>query len=94
MKYRKKGIKREHSIIEDFEKDLQALVEQGLAKSIIPGRIYTSPKSQKGNKIITYQYNTETGAKILLKKGSTLQEAFVITKKREELREYILKNYR
>ncbi len=94
MKYRKKGIKREHSIIEDFEKDLQALVEKGLAKSIIPGRIYTSPKAQKGNKIITYQYDTETGAKILLKKGSTVQEAFAITEKREELKKYILKNYK
>ncbi len=93
MKYRKKGIKREHSIIEDFEKDLQALVKEGLAKSIIPGRIYTSPKAQKGSKIITYQYDTETGAKILLKKGSTVQEAFVITEKRKELKEYILKNY-
>jgi hypothetical protein len=90
MKYRKKGVKREHSIIEDFEKDLQALVEMGLAKSIIPGRIYTSPKARKGDKIIKYQYDTESGAKLLLKKGSTVQEAFVITDKRQELRAYLL----
>jgi hypothetical protein len=90
MKYRKKGVKREHSIIEDFEKDLQALVEMGFAKSVIPGRIYTSPKAQKGDKIIKYQYDTETGAKLLLKKGSTVQEAFVITDKRQELRAYLL----
>jgi hypothetical protein len=89
MKYRKKGVKREHSIIEDFEKDLQALVEMGLAKSVIPGRIYTSPKVQKGDKVIKYQYDTETGAKLLLKKGSTVQEAFVITDKRQELRAYL-----
>lgn len=89
MKFRKKGVKREHSIIEDFEKDLQALVEMGLAKSIIPGRIYTNPKAQKGDKIIKYQYDTETGAKLLLKKGSTVQEAFVITEKRQQLKAYL-----
>lgn len=93
MKYRKKGIKREHSIIEDFEKDLQTLVEEGLIKSAIPGRIYTSPKSQAGKKVITYQYDTETGAKLLMKKGSTVQEVFVITDKREELKKFINSKY-
>ena len=93
MKYRKKGIKREHSIIEDFEKDLQTLVEEGLVKSIIPGRIYTSPKAQSGKKIITYQYDTDTGSKLLMKKGSTVQEVFVVTNKREELKEYIKRTY-
>ncbi|ACN99645.1 DUF2103 domain-containing protein [Sulfurihydrogenibium azorense] len=93
MKYRKKGIKREHSIIEDFEKDLQTLVEEGLIKSAIPGRIYTSPKAQSGKKIITYQYDTETGAKLLMKKGSTVQEVFVITERRQELKEYLKINY-
>lgn len=93
MKYRKKGIKREHSIIEDFEKDLQTLVEEGLIKSAIPGRIYTSPKAQSGKKVITYQYDTESGAKLLIKKGSTVQEVFVITDKREELKEYVKTKY-
>lgn len=35
MRYRKKGIKREHSIIEDFDKDLELLVEKGLVDSVI-----------------------------------------------------------
>ncbi|MGB9766262.1 MAG: DUF2103 domain-containing protein [Sulfurihydrogenibium sp.] len=94
MKYRKKGIKREHSIIEDFEKDLQTLVEEGLVKSIIPGRIYTSPKAQSGRKVITYQYDTETGAKLLMKKGSTVQEVFVITQRREDLKNFLESYYR
>jgi len=39
MKYRKKGIKREHHIIEDGEELLEDLIKKKLVKSIIPGRI-------------------------------------------------------
>lgn len=93
MKYRKKGVKKEHSIIEDFEKDLETLVEAELVKSVIPGRIYTSPKAQSGSKKITYQYDTQAGAKLLLKKGSTVQEVFVITERREELKIYLEREF-
>ncbi len=94
MKYRKKGIKREHHIIEGFDELLEELVKLGLVKSIIPGRITTTPKGVGGKHRITYQYDTEAGAKLLLKKGSTVQEAFVITDKREELRQYLKKRYK
>lgn len=93
MKYRKKGIKREHSIIEDFDKDLELLVEKGLVDSVIPGRIYTSPKAQHGKKKISYQYDTQTGAKLLLKKGSTVQEVFVVCKDRDSLKQYLITTY-
>ena len=93
MKYRKKGIKKEHHIIEDGEKELEKLIKEGLVKSIIPGRIKTTPKGRPGKVRLTYQYDTEAGAKLLLKKGSTVQEVFVITDKREQLREYIRQNY-
>ncbi|MEZ0323348.1 MAG: DUF2103 domain-containing protein [Hydrogenothermaceae bacterium] len=93
MKYRKKGVKREHSIIEDFDKDLETLVEMDLVKSVIPGRIYTSPKAQSGSKKITYQYDTQAGVKLLLKKGSTVQEVFVITNRREDLKTYLDKEF-
>ncbi len=94
MKYRKKGIKKEHHIIEDGEEALEELVKKGLVKSIIPGRIKTTPKGRPGKVRLTYQYDTEAGAKLLLKKGSTVQEVFVITDKREELREFIQANYK
>ncbi len=93
MKYRKKGIKKEHHIIEDGEKLLQQLVKNHLVKSIIPGRIKTTPKGRPGKVRLTYQYDTEAGAKLLLKKGSTVQEVFVITDKREELKNYIKQNF-
>lgn len=93
MKYRKRGVKREHSIIEDFEKDLEHLVQLGLVDSVIPGRIYTSPKAQSGEKRVSYQYDTQTGAKLLLKKGSTVQEVFVVCKDRRGLKEYLLRTY-
>jgi len=89
MKYRKKGIKKEHHIIEDGEKVLRTLIKEGLVDSIIPGRIKTTPKGRPGKIRLTYQYDTESGAKLLLKKGSTVQEVFVITNKRNELKEYL-----
>ncbi len=93
MKYRKKGIKKEHHIIEDGEKVLERLVKENLVKAIIPGRIKTTPKGRPGKVRITYQYDTQSGAKLLLKKGSTVQEVFVITNKRDQLKEYIKENF-
>ena len=94
MKYRKKGIKREHHIIEDGEKVLEELVKEHLVKSIIPGRIKTTPKGKTGKVRLTFQYKTNSGAKLLLKKGSTVQEIFVITDKIEELKEYVDTNFK
>ncbi|RMD46526.1 MAG: hypothetical protein D6834_02300 [Aquificota bacterium] len=91
MKYRKKGIKKEHHIIEDGEKVLTILIKEGLVDSIIPGRIKTTPKGRPGKVRLTYQYDTKSGAKLLLKKGSTVQEIFVITENREKLKEYLNK---
>ena len=94
MKYRKKGIKKEHHIIEDGEELLEDLVKKGLVKSIIPGRIKTTPKGQPGNPRLTFQYETNSGAKLLLKKGSTVQEVFVITDNVQALKEYITEKYK
>ncbi|RMD46791.1 MAG: hypothetical protein D6831_01215 [Aquificota bacterium] len=94
MKYRKKGIKKEHHIIEDGEELLEELVKKGLVESIIPGRIKTTPKGQPGNPRLTFQYETQSGAKLLLKKGSTVQEVFVITSKKQQLKEFIQKKYK
>ena len=93
MKYRKKGIKKEHHIIEDGEEILQDLIKKGLVKSIIPGRIKTTPKGQPGNIRLTFQYETNSGAKLLLKKGSTVQEVFVVAPDTERLKDYINKKY-
>ncbi|WP_456383233.1 DUF2103 domain-containing protein [Persephonella sp.] len=93
MKYRKKGIKKEHHIIEDGEEVLHELVKNGLVKSVIPGRIKTTPKGQPGNIRLTFQYETNSGAKLLLKKGSTVQEVFVITEDTQKLREYLKKRF-
>lgn len=93
MKYRKKGIKKEHHIIEDGEAILNQLIKEGLVDSIIPGRIKTTPKGRPGKIRLTYQYDTQSGAKLLLKKGSTIQEVFVITNNREDLKKFIKENF-
>ncbi|WP_457622269.1 DUF2103 domain-containing protein [Persephonella sp.] len=89
MKYRKKGIKKEHHIIEDGEELLNELIKNKLVRSVIPGRIKTTPKGKPGITRLTYQYDTKSGAKLLLKKGSTVQEVFVITDDREALKKFI-----
>ncbi|RUM59566.1 MAG: hypothetical protein DSY66_00320 [Persephonella sp.] len=94
MKYRKKGIKKEHHIIEDGEELLKDLIKNNLVKSVIPGRIKTTPKGQPGKVRLSYQYETHSGAKLLLKKGSTVQEVFVITDKCEDLKKYIEEKYK
>jgi hypothetical protein len=94
MKYRKKGIKKEHHIIEDGEELLEDLIKKGLVEAIIPGRIKTTPKGQPGNPRLTYQYETNSGAKLLLKKGSTVQEVFVVTQDTKRLKDYIQKKYK
>ncbi|ACO04230.1 MAG TPA: hypothetical protein DEP48_04960 [Persephonella sp.] len=94
MKYRKKGIKKEHHIIEEGEQLLNELVKNRLVKSVIPGRIKTTPKGKPGNPRLTYQYDTKSGAKLLLKKGSTVQEVFVITDDRESLRKFIEERFK
>jgi len=93
MKYRKKGIKKEHHIIEDGEQALQDLIKKDLVKSIIPGRIKTTPKGQPGNIRLTFQYETNSGAKLLLKKGSTVQEIFVVCSDIQRLKDYLKKKY-
>ena len=93
MKYRKKGLKKEHHIIENGEEVLQELIKKGLVKSIIPGRIKTTPKGKPGKIRLTFQYETNSGAKLLLKKGSTVQEIFAITSDIQALKEYIQRKY-
>jgi hypothetical protein len=89
MKYRINKIKKEHHILEGFENYLNKIAEEIPVQAIIPGVIKKVNKANKGDLRITFQYKTDTGAKLLLKKGSSVQECFVIIKDVDLLLEYI-----
>lgn len=81
-KYRSGKIKREHHIIEGGEELLKELSSLESVKSIIPGRIYRNQKG-KGQKGLFLKYETQSGWKLLLKNGSTIQEIFVVVDDKE-----------
>ncbi|MCX8096258.1 MAG: DUF2103 domain-containing protein [Spirochaetes bacterium] len=87
-RYRKKGVKRQHTVLKDFVKFLESFTSDGLAQSIIPGRISTKgSKSSSGENIVELQYETKTGLKLLLKKGTTVQEVFVVTSDKDKIKD-------
>jgi hypothetical protein len=82
MKYRKGKLKREHHIIEGGEEFLRILEKFSSVKSIIPGRIFRNQKG-RGAKGLFLKYPTNTGWKLLLKNGTTIQEIFVVVEDKE-----------
>lgn len=89
MKHRKNKIKRQHSII----KGLRGFLEDRLSpldfiESIIPGEIKVGKKTGE-NLEVRYRYNTVSGAKLIARSGTSVQEVFVVTSQPEKLKEII-----
>ncbi|MGB3727903.1 MAG: DUF2103 domain-containing protein, partial [Thermodesulfobacteriota bacterium] len=55
---------------------------------IIPGRIKVG-KTPGENLIVSYQYSTVSGAKLIGRSGTSVQEVFVITNDPEKLKNVI-----
>ena len=55
---------------------------------IIPGEIKVGSATGE-NLIVKYKYSTVSGAKLIAKSGSSIQEVFVVTRFPEKLREVI-----
>ncbi|RJE48339.1 MULTISPECIES: DUF2103 domain-containing protein [unclassified Dehalobacter] len=88
MKFRRNKIKREHSIITGALDWLEDLSKYREITDIIPGVIDVTNTRERG---AAYQYETPTGCKILLKNGGSVQEAFVVTRNPEVVREWAAK---
>jgi len=88
MKFRHNKIKREHSIIQGALDWLEDLSKNREVIDIIPGVIDVTNSKERG---VFYQYETPTGSKIMLKSGGSIQEAFVVTKKPEGVRDWVTK---
>lgn len=86
MKYRRNKVKREHGIIRDALNWLEELSQCTEVTDIIPGLIEVSRSPEKG---IVYKYQTQTGCKLLLKSNGSIQEAFVVTKNPDVVKQWI-----
>lgn len=86
MKYRRNKVKREHGIIQDALTWLEELSRCPEVTDIIPGVIEVSRSPERG---IVYKYETQTGCKILLKSNGSIQEAFVVTKSPDFVRQWV-----
>lgn len=82
-KYRSGGLKREHEILDGFEEPLLRLAAHPGVQSVIPGRV--SAHSSADARRLTYQYPTDTGAKLLAKTPQAVQEIFVVCEDAERL---------
>lgn len=86
MKHRRNKVKREHGIIQDALTWLEELSRSPEVSDIIPGVIEVSRSPERG---IVYKYETQTGCKILLKSNGSIQEAFVVTKRPDLVRQWV-----
>lgn len=78
MRYRKGILKKEHGILPGLESLLQQLSEDSDVRSIVPGRIYASRGRSGGKLHVRASTPTATGLKLIARRGSSVQEVFVV----------------
>lgn len=86
-KHRSGGLKREHEILTGFLDTLRKVAARPGVRSVIPGRV--SARSSGGTRRLTFQYPTDTGAKLLAKTPQAVQEVFVVCADPEDLKRYV-----
>lgn len=85
MKHRKSKIKRQHGLIKGLQDYLERYVSSlDYVTGVIPGEIKVS-KATGENLVVKYKYATVSGAKLIAKSGTSIQEVFVITRDPEKL---------
>ena len=89
MRHRKNKIKRQHGIIKGLRKFLEKEVSsRDFVSGIIPGEIKVGNSTGENLKI-KYQYQTQSGAKLIAVSGNSIQEIFVITSDPDKLKKII-----
>ena len=88
-RHRKNKIKQQHGIIKGLKKFLEKEISPlDFIKSITPGQIRVG--KAKGEVLaIRFQYATSTGAKLIARSGTSVQEVFVVTAEPEKLKKKI-----
>lgn len=87
MRHRKLKIKRQHGMIKGLKKFLEDNISSlEFVDGILPGEIKVSNATGE-RLIVKYQYSTISGAKLIAKSGTSIQEVFVVTGSPERLKE-------
>ena len=89
MRHRKKKIKHEHAMIQGLRERLYAMTKWAEITSVIPGAI-RPVKKPSSSLVIRVQYETSSGIKCLVKSGTAVQELFIVTPQKAELRRRML----
>ena len=94
-KYTKKGVKRQHSIIEGVLRLLEEIAAIDGVKKAIPGVISYSPKRGIKLPFIKISRDTITGIRLLAKSKGKIQEVFVICdpERKDEIKNTIGERY-
>ncbi len=89
MRYRKQKIKRQHSMIKGLGRFLEDKISTlNFVDGILPGEIKVG-NSTGEQLIVKFKYNTLSGAKLIARSGSSIQEVFVVTRFPEKLQELL-----
>jgi hypothetical protein len=89
MRHRKHKIKRQHGMIKGLREFLEENISTlDFVDGIIPGEIKVGSATGE-NLIVKYKYSTVSGAKLIARSGSSIQEVFVVTRFPEKLREVL-----
>ena len=78
MKYRRHGVKREHSVLSAFAAIFERVAALPCVEGVIPGRIANNPTRHPG---LILKGETATGFKLLAKTTTSVQEAFVVVRR-------------
>lgn len=98
FKYIKKGVKRQHSIIDGILPILEDIAKIDGIKKVIPARISYSTGRSIEQPSIKFQIETVSGFKLLARSKGAIQEIFVVVDKSKKdkikntLMEYIGNN--
>lgn len=76
-KYRQRGVKREHHLIDGFADVFEAIARLPSVRSVIPGRIVRAGSGRSLGLFV--QYPTQAGLKCLAKSGACIQEVFIVS---------------
>lgn len=78
MRYRDGILKVEHGILPGLREVLLGLTPIEGVNSIVPGRIYTVHARPGGRLQVRVSAPTATGLKLIARRGSSVQEVFVV----------------
>ncbi|MCH8028709.1 MAG: metal-binding protein [Candidatus Dadabacteria bacterium] len=86
MRHRKGKLKRQHGIIKGLMRFLEDnVVSLDYVDGVIPGEIKVGSATGE-NLVVRFKYSTISGAKLIARSGSSIQEVFVVTSEPEKLR--------